>query len=354
MIGFFKSLITIDPTKPRREAIQLLEGDLKVLRAAFVDFKESKLITTLLTALRKQNDVLDHFWHASYPTPQRNAISHITNINNVEVSMEEEATNRVKGKKRMNSEPQIEGSKRRQAEIAVDTDVGEKDKKTEVERNVESEVDCEAESDEVVIPNSVDSLGTIIKKEALQLHKLYSQNPNHLSNRDRKLMTAGLSSILDLADQFHSSQRKLFSNEQWDFINQYFDRKLRLKEFPLDAAVIKNTLDLSNDFDAVKNYVGKMKIKHANDTGCITALNIIKHVLRTMSTYKKMLINNTNINYFRNLWSPLLEILFRRSENVRVVSAESEYQLSINEKKILYPWIQDRYQTGGGYQGGRN
>lgn len=340
MIGFFKSLITIDPTKPRREAIQLLEGDLKVLRAAFVDSKESKLITTLLTALRKQNDVLDHFWHASYPTLQRNAISHITNISNVEASMEEEATNRVKGKKRMNSEPQIEGSKRRQAEIAVDTDVGEKDKETEVERNVES--------DGVVIPNSVDSLGTIIKKEARQLHKLYSQNPNHLSNRDRKLMTAGLSSILDLADQSHSSQRRLFSNEQWDFINQYFDRKLRLKEFPLDAAVIntitiiKNTLDLSNDFDAVKNYVGKMKIKHANDTGCITALNIIKHVLRTMSTYKKMLINNTNINYrendyFRILWSPLLEILFRPSENVRVVSAESEYQLSINEKKILYP-----------------
>ncbi|KAL7309617.1 hypothetical protein PS15m_010476 [Mucor circinelloides] len=162
--------------------------------------------------------------------------------------MEEEATNRVKGKKHnMNSEPQIEGSKRRsQAEIAVDTtDVGEKDKETEVERNVESEVDCEAESDGVVIPNSVDSLGTtIIKKEARQLHK--------------KLMTAGLSSILDLADQSHSSQRRLFSNEQWDFINQYFDRKkLRLKEFPLDAAVIntitiiKNTLDLSNDFDAL-------------------------------------------------------------------------------------------------------
>ncbi|OBZ66673.1 hypothetical protein A0J61_11915, partial [Choanephora cucurbitarum] len=161
MIGFFKSLVTIDPTKPRREAIQLLECDLKVLRAAFVDSKESKLIITLITALRKQNDVLDHFWHASYPTLQRNTI----NMNSVEASMEE-VTNRVKGKKRMNSEPQIEGSKRRQAEIAVDTDVGEKDKETEVERNVESEVDCEAESDRVVIPNSVDSLGTIIKKEA--------------------------------------------------------------------------------------------------------------------------------------------------------------------------------------------
>ncbi|CAO3655929.1 unnamed protein product [Mucor hiemalis] len=117
-------------------------------------------------------------------------------------------------------------------------------------------------------------------------------------------MTAGLSSILDLADQSHSSQRRLFSNEQWEFINQYFD--IRSKEFPLDAAVInaltiiKNTLNFSNNFDAVKNYIGNTKIKHANDTGCITASNIVKHVLRTMSTYKKILINNTNVNYREN------------------------------------------------------
>ncbi|KAI8054845.1 hypothetical protein BDF21DRAFT_441105 [Thamnidium elegans] len=70
-------------------------------------------------------------------------------------------------------------------------------------------------------------------------------------------MTAGFSSIRDLSDQSYSSQRKLFDNDQWKYINDYFDNKLKMKEYPLDAIVtntliiIKNTLDLSNDFNAV-------------------------------------------------------------------------------------------------------
>lgn len=48
-------------------------------------------------------------------------------------------------------------------------------------------------------------------------------------------------------------------------------------------------------------------------------------------------INYRENDYFRILWSPLLELLFPPSENVRIVSAESEYPLSIKEKKVLYP-----------------
>lgn len=161
-------------------------------------------------------------------------------------------------------------------------------------------------------------------------------------------MTAGFSSILDLSDQSHSSQRKLFDNDQWKYINDYFDNKLKMKEYPLDAVVtntliiIKNTLDLSNDFNAVKSYIGKMKIKHASNISLMRVFSIIKHILRTMNDYKKMLSNSSNINYrendyFRILWSPLLELLFPPSENVRIVSVESEYPLSIKEKKVLYP-----------------
>ncbi|KAI9006706.1 hypothetical protein CLU79DRAFT_677511, partial [Phycomyces nitens] len=83
-------------------------------------------------------------------------------------------------------------------------------------------------------------------------------------------MAAGSSSILDLSDQSYSSQRRLFDDDQWKYINDYFDNKLKMKEYPLDAIVtnaliiIKNTLEISNDFNAVKNYIGKMKIKHAS------------------------------------------------------------------------------------------
>lgn len=83
-----------------------------------------------------------------------------------------------------------------------------------------------------------------------------------------------------------------------------------MKNFPLDTVVtdtitiIKNTLDLS------ENYVGEMKLEYASDSGCIEALNIIKHVLRTMSAHKKIPNDDTSINYrendyFRILWFPL-------------------------------------------------
>ncbi|KAI8972776.1 hypothetical protein BDB01DRAFT_809275 [Pilobolus umbonatus] len=85
-----------------------------------------------------------------------------------------------------------------------------------------------------------------------------------------------------------------------------------------------------------------MKVKHASDIGLIRVFSIIKHILRTMNDYRKMLRNASDTNYrendyFRILWSPLLELFFPPSENVRIASAESEYLLSIKEKKVLYP-----------------
>ncbi|GAA5806359.1 hypothetical protein HPULCUR_011892 [Helicostylum pulchrum] len=106
LINFYRILVTIDPTKPRIEAIQLLEDDLKVLGAAFVDSKESKVIIGLRTALRNQNDALDHFWHTSYPELQKNAIDYITNVDKVEAGLEEEAVERSQSKKRMNTQPE--------------------------------------------------------------------------------------------------------------------------------------------------------------------------------------------------------------------------------------------------------
>ncbi|KAI8979868.1 hypothetical protein BDB01DRAFT_836912 [Pilobolus umbonatus] len=201
LINFYRSLVTIDPTKPRREAIQLLENDLKVLGAAFVDSKESKVIIGLHAALRNQNDALDHFWHTSYPKLQKNAIDHITNVDKVEAGLEEEAVERLQSKKRMNTQPQTKDTKKRQTDKATDKATGEA---------------TDVESDGIMIPNSIVSLGTIIKREALKLHQLYLQNPKQLTDRQRKTMTTGLSSILDLSDQSYSSQRELFDNDQWN------------------------------------------------------------------------------------------------------------------------------------------
>ncbi|KAI8889338.1 hypothetical protein K501DRAFT_266882 [Backusella circina FSU 941] len=42
-------------------------------------------------------------------------------------------------------------------------------------------------------------------------------------------------------------------------------------------------------------------------------------------------------DYLRIVWSLILELLFPPSENIRVITVESEYPLSIKEKKVLYP-----------------
>jgi hypothetical protein len=172
--------------------------------------------------------------------------------------------------------------------------------------------------------------------------------PKKLTDRQRKTMTAGLSSILDLSDQSYSSQQTLFNVKQWEYINDYFDKRLKMNEYALDSiitntiVIIKNTLESSNDFNAVKNYIGKKKIKNANNTSLTRTLSMIKHIIKGMYTYQKMLCTFSDINYRENaylriLWYPLLELLFPPSENIRIVTVESRYPPSIKEKKVLYP-----------------
>lgn len=224
----------------------MLEDDLKVLGAAFADLKDhSKVISGLHAALRSQNDALDNFWHSVYPTLQRNDIDHIANVNTMGVLLEEEAIKISQGKKRTNTQPEIQSVKRRQTD----------------ESTAEA---SDLESDDIMIPNSSVSLGSIIKREALKTHPLYLQNPKLLTDRQRKIMTAGFSSFQPVV-------------------------LLSKKSFRWSRIIIKNTLDLSNDFNVVKNYMGKMKVKYASDIGLTRVFRIIKHVLWTMKDYKNML-----------------------------------------------------------------
>ncbi|CAO3641417.1 unnamed protein product [Mucor hiemalis] len=67
------------------------------------------------------------------------------------------------------------------------------------------------EYDGVYVGENDISVGTIIKRAALQY--LHESKTRKLSARERKIMTNGLSSVLDLVDHSSSSQKSLFSNE---------------------------------------------------------------------------------------------------------------------------------------------
>ncbi|KAI8085950.1 uncharacterized protein B0P05DRAFT_448695, partial [Gilbertella persicaria] len=83
-------------------------------------------------------------------------------------------------------------------------------------------------------------------------------------------MSAGLFSIFDLSDQFFASRQSLFSQAQWKFINDYFDEKLKLPMYTLETvtkdtiATVENTLNLSGNYDAVIDYIRKIRDKNKN------------------------------------------------------------------------------------------
>ncbi|KAG2221203.1 hypothetical protein INT45_000243 [Circinella minor] len=90
-----------------------------------------------------------------------------------------------------------------------------------LETNAMSEV---VETDGIVCDTTKLSIATIIKREATNFHDQYKHG-NPLSSRQRKIMSNGLSSILDLVDQSYTSQRKLFTSAEWQQINQLFQNK---------------------------------------------------------------------------------------------------------------------------------
>lgn len=106
------------------------------------------------------------------------------------------------------------------------------------------------ESDKVYVSGCSLSVGTIIKRAAYQLQQ---KSDLKMTCRERKIMTSGLSSILDLSDDPFDSQRSLFTSEQRDELRKKYDNPLS----QLDSVVVNYlkiaccTLELSNDYDLV-------------------------------------------------------------------------------------------------------
>lgn len=85
----------------------------------------------------------------------------------------------------------------------------------------------QVEYDEIFVKESNVSVGTIIKRAALEY--FHESKTRKLSVRERKIMTNGLSSILDLFDHSNSSQKSLFSNKAWTEIISYLKSRLDLE-----------------------------------------------------------------------------------------------------------------------------
>ncbi|KAI8143170.1 hypothetical protein BJV82DRAFT_103049 [Fennellomyces sp. T-0311] len=201
---------------------------------------------------------------------------------------------------------------------------------------------CE-EIDGIYVNASGPSVGTTIKREALYMNSQYKSGQK-LTSRERKIMVAGMSSILDIADNSMESQRSLFSSSEWDLLSSYFNKKFRIKTNPLPVFLDDTWTILSKlPIETGKHYLYKALASSTLSKEDRNMLKIMEHCLDVMDDYAYLLTKAvvprlyTEQDYFRILWSRLLELLFGTSKNVRIKAGESAPIYCTNNKAQLYP-----------------
>jgi hypothetical protein len=188
------------------------------------------------------------------------------------------------------------------------------------------------------------SIGTTIKRKAiLLLDKL--QEEKVLLPRERKIMSNGLSSILDLVDESYESQRSLFTAKEWNLI-----KKNVMTRYPLQAVeknlelasiwqIIYGTMQTTRDLKHGTLYIYEMYQKHYG-SALMPALRVMEHIVESVYQYSHLLecefdTTATEYDYLGYLWMPL----FRRLINdltIRLKSGESAYHYSTKNKQDLY------------------
>ncbi|KAI8077409.1 hypothetical protein BDF21DRAFT_420965 [Thamnidium elegans] len=186
------------------------------------------------------------------------------------------------------------------------------------------------------------SVGTIIKRSALQY--LHESRTRKLSARERKIMTNGLSSILDLVDHSSSSQKSLFSNEDWAQITSKFESELSLELLPMSRILTSSWLIISaavvssNNITLGLDYIYKIYSKQNNQNK--SYLKLFEHVLNLIGTYPHLLKKNgaRNSDYsesdvLRIIWSPIFELLFPPNQHNLIVKTGETISIMSQEHK---------------------
>ncbi|CAO3591137.1 unnamed protein product [Absidia cylindrospora] len=209
-----------------------------------------------------------------------------------------------------------------------------------------SESPC-LEVDNIYVESSSLSIGTIIKNRALTIHKDYKEGKK-LANRERKIMVAGLSSILDLSDNSMESQRSLFDDKEWDSVNKYFMEQLPLQSDNLPEliddtlTIICKVVEKQQSVQDGLNYLYRLYGDLSLTKMDRNLLKIIEHMLDLLIDYRYLLTKCkpssmvTEHDNYSILWSRIFQLLFAAGEDIRVKCGESISYASSKYKQELY------------------
>ncbi|KAF1801622.1 hypothetical protein FB192DRAFT_1446424 [Mucor lusitanicus] len=348
-IGYLTSLIEKYPATNKRTAHYNLNQDLEQLYTAFIDERSiKKHVHNIKQSLSSSSGrtVISQFWEKHADTLKGISLDNKTSQSVVLSAMMKTAASAASANASLSSAAACSSS----GTPAVPSNTSKRKQEFDIQtrsrkRRLET-IEALKEVDEVFVCDLEESVGTIIKKNAIEVHaRLLSKEV--LTVRERKIMTNGLSSILDLADNSLASQRSLFSESQWSELQLLFGDKLKMDPVLLSEKVkdviviVVGTLGLSGDYDCCISLVNK-EIARSKSDSTIAALVVLKAILKIMKKYPSMLIKPpgkkvTESDYLRCVWSPILEALFPPEKNlIRIKSGESINSASTNNKNEQY------------------
>ncbi|KAG2218428.1 hypothetical protein INT45_013172 [Circinella minor] len=343
LVNMDMALVQSNPGINKKTAHRYISEDLNTLEKLYPEIKIiQERVAFVRKELMKKNQGnsagLKEFWGKQLKNYEMNVIRKKTN----EIGVEASALN-------LTSAYIDNLALSRKREI-----VGESSSSKHRKMNTSSyDINNQVESDNMYLKPGGFSVGTTIKRHALLIHNDFKKGEK-LTNRKRKIMVAGLSSILDLSDASPESQRSLFTDKEWSSMIKFFEKKfplsvIELPQYLQDAiTIISNTCD-NNSLEKGFKYLYKLYATNKIDENKRSMLQILEHCLELMKDYQHLLNKSNNKplyteqDYFHTLWSRIFQLLFKSHKHIRIKSGESIPPIGTMDKQSQYPDVNNTF-----------
>ncbi|KAI9484137.1 MAG: hypothetical protein EXX96DRAFT_166402 [Benjaminiella poitrasii] len=191
------------------------------------------------------------------------------------------------------------------------------------------------------------SVGSVIKLDALNSFESYVQSEK-LSSYQRKNMSAGLSSVLDMVDQSDEGQQSLFTTAEWEdmklqMMQRYgVQHKRRVSDrIATSWNIITCLSQRDQNFEVARIYLARLKVapNYQDIKKYLVVLEICLNILEHSPKMfeKKHADRLTEYDYLNKVWTPLIDAVFTINGSIiRMKSGESINDTSTSNKQEVY------------------
>ncbi|KAL9542447.1 hypothetical protein MBANPS3_008605 [Mucor bainieri] len=191
------------------------------------------------------------------------------------------------------------------------------------------------------------SVGSAIKLDALNSFESYVQSEK-LSSYQKKNMSAGLSSVLDLVDQSDEGQQSLFTKAEWEDMKLQMTQRYGVqykRRVPDRIAtswdIITGLSQKNQNFDVARVYLARLKVapNYQDIKKYLVVLEICLNILEHNPKIfeKKHADRLTEYDYLNKVWTPLIDAVFAINGSIiRMKSGESINDISTSNKQEVY------------------